>query len=87
MNASYFVLTAIVLAFATGLFVASIIWILKWFLMPKENIITSVKSIHFLHIFTAANMKNFGLNPNEIPLPVIEDLGNKELYKFNHGQN
>ena len=88
MNASYFVLVAAVLTFATGFFVASIVWSIKWLLSPKEDKLTDIKSIQLLHIFSIPDMKSFGLDSKYVKRnPMIQDLGNKELYLFNHGRN
>jgi len=88
MNASYFVLVAAVLTFATGFFVASIVWSIKWLLSPKEDRLMALKSIQLLHIFSIPDMKSFGLDSKNVKRnPMIQDLGNKELYLFNHGRN
>lgn len=81
MNASYFVLVAVVLTFATGFFVASIIWSIKWLLSPKEDRLIAVRSIHLLHIFSP---HGFGASHND---NLSTDLVNKELFRYYHGKN
>jgi hypothetical protein len=38
MNVTGFIATVVVLAFATGFFVAAIIWFIGWVLSPKDEI-------------------------------------------------
>lgn len=78
MNASYFVFVAAVLTFATGFFVASIVWSIKWLLSPKEDWVSST-SVHLLHIFSP---RGFGASHNN---SLTVDLGNKELFGYYHG--
>jgi hypothetical protein len=78
MNASYFVLVAALLTFATGFFVASIVWSIKWLLSPKEKWVSST-SVHLLHIFSPCG---FGASHNS---KLTVDIVNNELYDYNHG--
>lgn len=90
MNATYFVLVSVVLTFATGFFVASIIWGIKWVLIAREEKSDSQKSIHLLHIFSKPlHKREFATqafaassNPN-----FDESVNNKELYQYYHGKN
>ncbi|MBW8330849.1 MAG: hypothetical protein K0M40_02430 [Prolixibacteraceae bacterium] len=80
MNASYFVLVAAVLTFATGFFVATIIWGIKMLLAPKEERVSS-KSVHLLHIFSP---HCFGASHND---NYSVDAVNKELFRYYHGNS
>lgn len=80
MNASYFVLVAAVLTFATGFFVASIVWGIKWLLIPKEEKVFSTL-VHLLHIFSP---RGFGASHND---NFSTDPVNKELFRYYHGKN
>jgi hypothetical protein len=80
MNASYFVLVAAVLTFATGFFVASIVWGIKWLLSPKEDWISST-SVQLLHIFSP---RGFGASHNT---SFTDDTVNKELFGYYHGKS
>ncbi len=90
MNATYFVLVSVLLTFATGFFVASIIWGIKWVLLSRDERSESRKSVHLLHIFSkqlskrefAAQVFSSGLNAN-----LGESANNKELYQYYHGKN
>lgn len=91
MNAGYFVLISALLAFATGLFVAFIIWILKWLITPKEEKRSLSGTLHLLHVFTKqVHLYDpiFIENREEVKTKkMIEDsVNNKELYKFHHGK-
>lgn len=91
MNAGYFVLISALLAFATGLFVASIIWILKWLISPKEEKGSISGTLHLLHVFSKQVHSYdpiFIENKEEVKTKkMIEDsVNNKELYKFHHGK-
>lgn len=91
MNAGYFVLISALLAFATGLFVASIIWILKWLITPKEDKGSLSGTLHLLHVFSKqVHLYDpiFIENKEEVKTKkMIEDsVNNKELYKFHHGK-
>ncbi len=77
MNANYFVLVAASLTFATGFFVASIVWGIKWVLMSKER--ESSMSVQLLHIFS---LRSIGASHNN---NLTDDQVNKELYHYNHG--
>lgn len=83
MNANYFVFIAALLSFATGFLVAAIIWIIKWFLLAKEERVTD-KSVHLLHIFA----KRSQLSTSVISSTMLNnDSANKELYQYYHGKN
>lgn len=87
MNSSYFVLVAALLSFATGFFVAAIIWAIKWALIPREEKLMSEKSIQFLHIFSRRDyLRSFSVKRND-QVPSIDELLNKELYQYYHGKN
>ncbi|HET6560222.1 MAG TPA: hypothetical protein VFG54_23035 [Prolixibacteraceae bacterium] len=92
MNAGYFVLISALLAFATGLFVASIIWVLKWLITPKDDKRSLSGTLQLLHVFTKqVHLYNpiFFENKDEVKTQkMIEDsVINKELYKFHHGKH
>ena len=80
MNASYFVLVAASLTFATGFFVATIVWSIKWLLLPKEETLSRV--VHLLHLFSWQTMKGIGVSRNDNS---FEDMANKDLYLYFHG--
>ncbi len=80
MNVIYFVLVAAVLTFATGFFVASIVWSIKWLLSPKEAWVSST-SVHLLHLFSP---RGFGASHNT---NLTVDLLNNELYGYYHGKS
>jgi len=90
MNATYFVLVAALLTFATGFIVASIIWSIKWLLTPREERVKSSESVHFLHIFLRRDLsrkfalQNYG---NKSDLPIDESAVNNELYQYHYGSN
>lgn len=89
MNASYFVLVAAALTFATGFFVATIIWGIKLLLTPKEEKVPS-KSVHLLHIFSTKDLNSqFATSPggNTSNVSSNDTVYNTELYKFYHGKN
>jgi len=89
MNASYFVLVAALLAFATGFFVAAIIWGIKLALAPKA-VRESSKSVHLLHIFSKHDTsKSFSFQPEERKTSQlnIDSVINQELYQYYHGKN
>lgn len=87
MNSSYFVLVAAFLSFATGFFVAAIIWAIKWALIPGKEKLLSEKSIHFPHIFYRQEyLQNYSVKKDDRMTPVSEPL-NKELYQYYHGKN
>ena len=87
MIASYFVLIAASLTFATGFFVASIIWSIKWLLSPKE-VGESTKSVHLLHIFSKQDLnKEFALSSHSSELTINESAFNQELYQYHYGRN
>jgi hypothetical protein len=90
MNAAYFVLVAALLAFATGFFVATIIWSIRWFLTPREERVVSSKSIHLLHIFSKNDLnKAFAVSVNGNKTGVLnnDSVNNMELYRYYHGKN
>jgi len=89
MNASYFVLVAALLTFATGFFVASIIWSIRWLLAPKEEKASS-KSVHLLHIFSKHKLNPeyaISINENKSGQVNNDSVYNKELYLYYHGKN
>lgn len=89
MNASYFILVAAALTFATGFFVATIIWGIKLLLTPKEEKVPS-KSVHLLHIFSTKDLNSqfvTSAGGNHSGLTHNDKVNNTELYKFYHGQN
>ncbi|MBV5314364.1 MAG: hypothetical protein JZU47_13765 [Prolixibacteraceae bacterium] len=90
MNASYFVLVAALLAFATGFFVAAIIWSIRWFLTPREERVVSSKSVHLLHIFSKNELHNtlgVAVGSNKSGLMNNDSVSNMELYRYYHGKN
>jgi len=89
MNASYFVLVAALLAFATGFFVAAIIWGIKLALAPKA-VRESSKSVHLLHIFSKHEMNHsfhFQADEKKTGQLNISSVINDELYQYYHGKN
>jgi hypothetical protein len=90
MNATYFVLIAALLTFATGFFVASIIWSIKWLILSREERNESRGSVHLLHILSKRLSNNefavsgYGNKSEEI---VDESINNRELYQYYHGKN
>lgn len=90
MNTSYFVLVSVVLTFATGFFVASIIQSISWLLTPREE-------RHFAVWISGLFLKNQKkdvdnelslANTNSGSYPVFEDSEyNQELYRYHHGEN
>ena len=90
MNASYFVLVAAALTFATGFFVASIIWGIKWLLMPSEEKVQSENSVHLLHIFSRNDLNKEFVMPTQgnKSMPInYESVNNNELYQYHYGKN
>ncbi len=89
MNATYFVLIAALLTFATGFFVASIIWGIKWVLLSRDERSESRKSIHLLHIFSNPWLKKefVQLSSGSLNVNYDESVNNKELYQYYHGEN
>ena len=88
MNASYFVLVAALLTFATGFFVAAIIWGIKLLIAPKDERSPS-KSIHLLHIFSTKELNNQFATPEcgkISSLTYNDSVFNKELYQYHHGK-
>jgi hypothetical protein len=86
MNVNYFVLIAALLSFATGFFVAAIIWVIKWFITPREDRVTS-NSVHLLHIFSKKELnREFAISSGPISANE-ESVINKELYQYYHGKN
>lgn len=86
MNTINFLFVSVALTFATGFFVALIIWSTSQFLTPRENRTFS------LHVFLAFLQKfknhrglGFGMF-GENKGPVAEDSENKELYYYHHGE-
>lgn len=89
MNASYFVFVAALLAFATGFFVAAIIWSIKLALAPKKSSESS-KSMQLIHIFSKHRADHSFLNlPEEksVDRQIINSVINQELYHYYHGKN
>ena len=87
MIASYFVLIAASLTFATGFFVASIIWSIKWILSPKE-VGESTKSVHLLHMFSRQDLnKGFVAPGRSLEGTNNESVFNQELYQYHYGKN
>jgi hypothetical protein len=89
MNASYFVLVAALLTFATGFFVAAIIWVIKWCLMPREERSTSPNSVQLLHIFSQpdTNQASATSSNSKSGLSTDDSVNNNELYQYHYGTN
>jgi len=88
MNASYFVLVAAALTFATGFFVATIIWGIKLILTPKEVKVHS-KSVHLLHIFSTKDLNSefaTSAGASKSSLSYSDKVSNRELYQYHHGK-
>jgi hypothetical protein len=81
MSVAYFILVVTAISFATGLFVAFIIWVIKWSIISRENHETSgVKGFsQFLADLSSVRNKSeqLALSGNS--------MVNKELYQFYHG--
>ena len=91
MNAIYFVSVVAILAFATGLFVATIIWGINWVLKPKSNTI-SMSLENLVHLILNPKLFNEYQKTRRASEPnyqnmTKEDLTNKEIYTFYHGKN
>lgn len=89
MNASYFVLVAALLTFATGFFVATIIWGIKLLLTPKSEQVSS-NSVNLLHIFSKHDLNNeFApkASGNKSGQMNIDSVNNNELYQYHYGSN
>ncbi len=86
MNTSYFVLMSILLTFATGFFVATIIWGISWFLSPKEE---RMFAEWFSGIFRneANNMRSGEPTAQSKDADVEDSEYNLELYHYHHGEN
>ncbi len=80
MNATYFVLISALLAFATGFFVAAIIWIIRWFLTPRDP---RTSGPGFMKKF----LKHDLASKDDGKTGTINDESNKELYQYYHGKN
>ena len=90
MNTSYFVLVSVVLTFATGFFVASIIQSISWLLIPREE-------RHFAEWISGLFAKNQKKDVvNELNLANTNSGSysafdnseyNQELYDYHHGEN
>lgn len=84
MNATYFVLTVILISFATGFFVAAIIWLIKWTILAGEN--KESLQTQVFQLFSGLRQNKSG--KNEFPLAnTNNDSLNMELYQFYHGKN
>lgn len=83
MNTSYFVLVSVVLTFATGFFVASIIWSIKWLITSKDNLVT-FNTVQMLHLFQKPLRHGFGASHNDSN---SVDFVNKERYRYYHGNS
>jgi len=84
MNVAYFILTVILISFATGFFVAAIIWLIKWSILLGENK-GSVQTSVF-HFFSGLMQSK----SRKIEFPSVNtnnDSLNMELYQFYHGKN
>lgn len=81
MSVAIFILIVTAISFATGLFVASVIWVIKWSIISRENHETSgVKGfIQFLAGLSSVRDKS-----EQLAFPG-NNMENKELYQFYHG--
>lgn len=81
MSVAYFILVVTAISFATGLFVAFIIWVIKWSIISRENHETSgvLGFSQFLADLSSVRNKSeqLALSGNS--------MVNKELYQFYHG--
>ena len=84
MNATYFILTVILISFVTGFFVAAIIWLIKWTILAAENN-ESLQTQVFR--FFSGLMQNKSAKNEYLSASTNNDLLNMELYKFYHGKN
>lgn len=81
MSVAYFILVVTAISFATGLFVAFIIWVIKWSIISRENDETSgVKGFtRFL-----SGLSSFREKSEQLAFSG-NNMANKELYQFYHG--
>jgi len=84
MNVAYFILIVILISFATGFFVAAIIWLIKWSILAAENkdSLQTNASKHFSKLF-----QNKYRNDENPSLSTNNDTLNMELYQYYHGKN
>jgi hypothetical protein len=84
MNVAYFILIVILISFATGFFVAAIIWMIKWSILAGENkeLLQTNVFQHFSKLFQNKYQKN-----EHPPLSTNNDSLNMELYQYYHGKN
>lgn len=86
MNTTYFVLMSVLLTFATGFFIAAIIWGISWFLSPKEeHPFSEWLSSLFASVSEKAMSGSLFGQGNDSDL--IESECNQELYNYHHGKN
>ena len=100
MSVAYFILVVTAISFATGLFVAFIIWVIKWSIISRENHETSgvLGFSQFLADLSSVRNKSeqLALSGNRIPFlsrifsgsdgnKTGNDSSNKELYRYYHG--
>jgi hypothetical protein len=84
MNVAYFILTVVLISFATGLFVAALIWLIKWSILAGEN--KESIQINAFQFFSGKTRNKF--LKNEFPSIIANnDSLNRELYQFYHGKN
>ena len=84
MNVAYFILTVVLISFATGFVVAAIIWFIKWSILLGENK-ESVQT-HVFHFFSGLIHHKF----RKLGYPsgnTTNDSLNIELFNFYHGKN
>lgn len=87
MNTIYFLFVSVALTFATGFFVALIIWSTSQLLTPRESRTFSLPVfLAFLQKFKNDPGHGFGMF-GENNSPIAEDSENKELYCYHHGEN
>ena len=84
MNVAFFILTVVLISFATGLFVAALIWLIKWGILAGEN--KESFQTNVIQFFSGKTRNKF--LKNEFPSIITNsDTLNRELYQFYHGKN
>ncbi len=84
MSVAYFVLIVTAISFATGFFVAAIIWLIKWSILSGENSesfrtnFSMYLSSLFRNKSAQGDFHSYGSNNDSL---------NKELYQYYHGKN
>lgn len=84
MNVAYFILTVVLISFATGFFVAAIIWFIKWSILSGEK--KESEQTNFFQLFKRL-FSNKSLENGSHSFSTNNDSLNFELYQYYHGKN